>query len=277
VDSIKNILVPIDFSADSFRALEYAIEITKKTNAMLYIVHAYRLINPENLENQSKGAALKKQLEDSLNLKFRDVEYEYLASHPIDYELTLEVGFAVDVIQSMISDKEIDLVAMGARGKIEQEELFGSTTWSVIKTANCPVMVIPKETNLLDIKHMILANEDDRVGDLNLFKVVKELAKSFQPEILVFKERVDSESADNGAWYKDVFKNLNVKDLRYEKDKFVAGIKDQIMHCKSDLLVLMPRENVFLESYFRRGSLKEIVIDTKIPLLVIQKSLLAEG
>ena len=277
MNSIKNVLVPIDFSENSFKALEYAIEIAKKTNATVHIVHAYRLIKPENPEYHSEGATLKKELESSLNLKFRDVEFEYLVSHPIEYELILEVGFAVDVIQNMIVDKKIDMVVMGARGKRKQEEIFGSTTWSVIKSTSCPVLAVPREANLKSIKNIILANENQNFDDTASFDVVKEIAHSFHTDLVILRCQSDKEISGQKEASEDLNKNLfedlKVDSLFCSHKKFVKEIKKQLDQANSDLLVFMPRQNVFLESYFRRGNLRDIVIDTKIPLLMIHKPL----
>ena len=277
MNSIKNVLAPIDFSENSFKALEYAIEIAKKTNATVHIIHAYRLIKPENPEYHSEGAALKKELETSLKLKFRDVEFQYLVSHPIEYQMILEVGFAVDVIQNMIMDKKIDMVVMGARGKRTHEEIFGSTTWSVIKGTNCPVLAVPREANLKSIKNIILANENQNFDDPGSFNLVKEIAHSFHTNLVILRCQSDNEIAGQKEasedLNKDLFEGLKVNSLFCSDKKFVNEIKKQLDQGESDLLVFMPRENVFLESYFRRGYLKDIVIDTKIPLLMIHKPL----
>lgn len=278
MNSINNILVPIDFSGHSLKALEYAVEIAKRTNATIHVTHVYRLIRTEKFDHPAKGSDLKRELEDSLKLKFRDLEYEYLVSHPIEYELTMAVGFAIDVIQDIVLDKKIDMVVMGTRGKIEIEEIFGSTTWSVIKSINCPVLAVPKEAEHRSIKNIIIANENQNVNDLNSFRVVEELAHSFEPDIVVLKclpenGQVIGTISENKSFYKRLFKNLNVHNLTCSREKFIESIKTRLKEDDSDLLVLIPKENVFLTSYFKRRSFKDMVIDTKIPLLMIQKPL----
>lgn len=278
--SIRNILVPVDFSKHSLKALEYAIKIAEKVNAIIYIVHAYRLIKPEALDNQTRGSILKKELEASLKLKFIDLEFQYLVSHPIEYKLDLEVGFATDIIHNMISDRQIDLVVMGTRGKREREEIFGSTTWSIIKSTSRPVLAVPKEASLNPIKNIILANENQHIEYLNFMYIVKEIAYSFQTDILIYKEfiknNVVKQKKEDEPLYKDIFKDLNVDTVFCSHEEFVNKVKKQRGKDESDLLVLMPKENIFMESFLKRARLKEVVVDAKMPLLMIQKPLVKE-
>jgi nucleotide-binding universal stress UspA family protein len=281
-NSINKILVPIDFSKHSLMALKYAVEIAKKTDAKLYIVHAYRLIKPESIHKAAKGTVLKKALETSLNLKFRDIEYEYLVSHPIEYELKLQLGFTLDVIQSTLDDKQIDLVVMGTRGMIEKEEIFGSTTWSTIKSIGCPVLAVPMEAEHRAINHIVLANENQTIDNINSLKVVQDIANSFGTDIMVLKYeeedgKIEDKNDEINSQYNKIFKGLDVQNVSCSRKEFVTEIKKQLNTYHSDLLVIMPKENVFLESYFRRGSFRDMVIDTKVPLLMIQKPLVGNA
>lgn len=280
MNSINNILVPIDFSDNSLKALGYACKLARQVNAKLHVIHAYRLIRPDNLVNNSKGAALKMELENSLNLKFKELEYEYLVSQPIAYDLELAVGFAIDVIQTSIADKKIDLIVMGTRGRRELEEVFGSTTWSVIKSTNCPVLAVPGDVELESVKHIILANENQENDISKSLGIVSHIANSFNSDIMVLKCRRDNDKEDpnleNKSLYQGVFEGLEVKNQFCNNKKFIEGIKQQINKYKNNLLVLMPKENVFMESYFRRENLKETILDTKVPVLMIQKPLVED-
>ncbi len=279
LSAINNILTPIDFSEYSLRALEYAIEIAKKTNATLHIIHAYRLIQPNNLSIHSLGIELKKHLENTLNQKFNELEFEYLANQPIEYEITLEVGFALDVVQTTITDKKIELVIMGTRGNRELEEIFGSTTWSVIKSTTCPVLAVPKEAAFDSIKHITLANESQSNDDTINWSIVKEIAHSFHTEVMILKCQPEKRMLmnvvqRNTSFYHDLFKSLKISQLLCNRETFINGIKKQLDHCNSDLLVLISKENILPESYFKRDNTKEIILDTKIPILMIQKALI---
>lgn len=280
MNSIKNILVPIDFSANSLKALEYATRFAEKTDAKLYVMHAYRLIKPTDYDDPSTGRALKKQLEDSLNLKLKELEFEHLVSHTIDYELMTTIGFAIDNIQNIIVSKAIDLVIMGARGKRELEEIFGSTTWSVIKSTTVPVMAIPNDVNVGNMDHIIMANESPLKSNPNSFELIKHIASSYNTKVVVLKceedKNIINQQGDAGPFYQNIFKGLKVVTQFCDRAEFIDGLKKQINQYKGDMLVLMPKENVFLESYFNRENLKEVIVNTKIPLLMIQKPLVDE-
>lgn len=268
----------MDFSEYSLRALEYAIEITKKTNATLHIIHAYRLIQPDNLYNHSQGIELKKHLENLHREKFNELESEYLLNQPIKYELTLEVGFTLDVVQAAITDKKIDLIIMGTRGIRELEEIFGSTTWSVIKSTTCPVLAVPKEAKFDGIKHITIANENQTNDSTYAWSVVQEIAQSLHTDVVILNDQTQDSISSRGtlsntSFYNDLFKGLKISHRLYSRENLIKEIKKQLDQCKSNLLVLMPKENVLLESYFKRDNTEEMILDAKIPILLVQKSL----
>ena len=279
MNSIKNILVPIDFSKNSLKALEYAIVMTERIMAKLHVLHAYRLIKPTDYEDPETGIALKRKLEDSLNVKLKDLEFQYLISHAIDYELITAVGFAVGTIQNIVTSKNIDMVVMGARGKRELEEVFGSTTWSVIKSLSVPVIAVPADANIGEIDHIILANENPGKTNPHALDAVRQIASSFNTNIVILKcnldkdDIIEGEEQETSPFYKKVFKGIKVTTQLCNKVQFMDGLKKQLYQNDSGMLVLLPKENVFLESYFDRENLKEVIVNTKIPLLMIQRPL----
>jgi len=139
----QNILVPIDFSEDSYYALEHAIKLAEKFNSTLFILHVnhdesmlYHYLSEEEFEEIRKRALneAKKQLE-MLNQKFpklKDIDHNYNVRRGVPY---------VEIIEE-IESKPIDLVIIGSHGRTGAKRFFfGGTAEKVARRAKTNIMI----------------------------------------------------------------------------------------------------------------------------------------
>lgn len=144
----KNILVPIDFSDHSQRALDYAIELAAKLDAK---VHLLNVIGIPALGIPELGVALTASMIDNLVKNNQDAldkladPRRKLASIG---EVMLRTGDTRDMILQACGEVNADLIVMGTHGRRGvSRALLGSVAESVVRTAPCPVLAIrpPKE------------------------------------------------------------------------------------------------------------------------------------
>ena len=146
--NFKNILVPVDGSEFSIRALEYAVQIVKRFNSKLIALH----IVPSSIRYDFFMS--KKDYE--INSPFNQVlQFAYMEAQKwfeevrekIDVEFKTDVVIAEESIVKEIieySEREnIDLIVIGTRGRTGVKKLLlGSTASGVVTYAHCPVLVV---------------------------------------------------------------------------------------------------------------------------------------
>jgi nucleotide-binding universal stress UspA family protein len=139
----RTILVPVDFSASSEDALDYAVELAGKLDAKLYILNVIAL---PGLGIPELGAGLAPEVIDSM---VRDSEAALAkladARRPKAQiaDTLLRTGDARDVIVTTVEDVAADLIVMGTHGRRGvTRALLGSVAESVLRTAPCPVLTI---------------------------------------------------------------------------------------------------------------------------------------
>ena len=146
---MKNILIPTDFSENSWNAIEYGLSFFKKTSCTFYFLHvspyqgvshgitkeSIRLLfeDPPTLTVKEQFQRLLKKIEQlALNTKHR-----FYTVH--------EHIFFIDAIRKQVEEKEIDCILMGTKGASGiKEKTVGSNTGDVITKVKCPVLVIPE-------------------------------------------------------------------------------------------------------------------------------------
>jgi nucleotide-binding universal stress UspA family protein len=143
---LRTILVPMDFSPASHRALEIAKELAKSAGpAHLILVHAYYV--PIELEQfliqqgdpvlERLSESVTKDLEKILTgLQDAGISSEYLASRGAPERLIVELA----------KQKHADLIVMGTHGRRGLSHLLlGSVAERVVRTAECPVMTVQEK------------------------------------------------------------------------------------------------------------------------------------
>ncbi|MGB9676791.1 MAG: universal stress protein [Candidatus Bathyarchaeales archaeon] len=152
----KKILVPLDGSEHSLRALDVAIQIAKKFGAKITLIHVYSVtvrpaMMPEPTPMSTFGipvmtpAEVSSIIEATRKAGSRILEEgeQRVKAENIEVETKLEEGHAVQEIVRVSKEGNYDLIVIGARGISKLREiLLGSVSDAVIHHATCPVLVV---------------------------------------------------------------------------------------------------------------------------------------
>lgn len=141
--SIRKILVPIDFTETSDKALDFAIELAQKFNAPITVMHAYEipvigfpdgaLVATVDVATRIQEAA-KKGLDAAVTAR---------ANRGVQLESVLRDGVAWEEIRAVAEESGADLIVIGTHGRRGiARALLGSVAENVIRTVKTPVMVI---------------------------------------------------------------------------------------------------------------------------------------
>lgn len=152
----EKILVPIDGSEHSQRALECAVQMAKRFNGKLTLLHVYSITVPPVVMHEpstlmpagvpvatsSEVSKMVEGLHEAGAKMLSDAERQVRAAG-VEVETVLKEGNAVQEIVKTAKEGEYNLVIMGARGTHRITELLmGNVTEGVVKNAPCPVLVI---------------------------------------------------------------------------------------------------------------------------------------
>ncbi|MEM8681378.1 MAG: universal stress protein [Planctomycetota bacterium] len=127
-------LVPIDFSAHSEAALEYATAFAKDQDAELLIVH---VVEPaiEDLEGVTQGAAMEGLVAALHERKPSD--------ESVSYAHRLLQGTPAEAILEVADEESVALIVMGTHGRRGLNRfVMGSVAEKIVRKAACPVLTI---------------------------------------------------------------------------------------------------------------------------------------
>jgi glycine betaine transporter len=143
-----NILVPIDFSEYSERALDYAVALAGKLDAKVHLVN---VIGIPALGVPELGVAISAGMMDSIvksNQAALDKLAETRRTKASIGSVILRTGDARELILGACAEVGADLIVMGTHGRRGvSRALLGSVAESVVRTAPCPVLTIREVLN----------------------------------------------------------------------------------------------------------------------------------
>jgi nucleotide-binding universal stress UspA family protein len=140
---IEKILVPVDFSEHSARALEMAIDLAKAFGAEIQLLHCYQIqpfgispygiALPEGFDREVREAAERRV--DELRAK--------VMLEGIEVGARLSSRFPSLEISETASEVGADLIVMGTRGLAGiKHVLLGSVAERTLRLAPCPVLTV---------------------------------------------------------------------------------------------------------------------------------------
>lgn len=149
------LIVPLDFSENSIKALEFAIGLADKKHGEIILVHVVELVY--DFESQS-ALALDSLFKDAENLMKKTIQTYEGSGVPMESQVV--EGTASVTIARIAEEQGAALIVMGTQGASGiKKALMGTVTVNVVKEASCPVLVVPAKAKVSEIRKVTLALE----------------------------------------------------------------------------------------------------------------------
>ena len=139
----ERILVPVDFSDSSARALQHAAERAAESSGSLVIVHVvpadYGWLEIGREESRDLDRSLQRQAADRLRV-FADEH----VGHKVAADLEVRIGRSAEEIVAAARESKCDSIVLSTRGLSGLDRyLIGSVADQVARLAPCPVVLMP--------------------------------------------------------------------------------------------------------------------------------------
>jgi nucleotide-binding universal stress UspA family protein len=271
---IKKILVAIDFGEPSFNALNTAVCIAEKCGATLHIIHVQDHIFQFIGANAITINSVVNNSFSILTALASDIQKR----SGIEPVLIEENGYATEMIVKSAVKHKCDLIVMGTYGASGfRNNYIGTTAYSVIKYAPCPVLIIPAgkkwesfEKPLFPVRPVITAlRHYDTIRNLlkeNSTLYILNLSSSSQPGaandlnelVSEMKEKLNSD-------------NITARIELNRRGPISQNILAQAEKSNSDLIIITPAIDVSPKHFYIGPNAHYVIHNARIPILVINK------
>lgn len=153
VVTVKNILVTTDLSVASFSAMEYAVWLAARENAVITLF--YSVDNLPSVAYHTVDLTFDKFREEVLAFerkRLMEFSEAFKQSIPGSLKTVITEGNAAHAIVEYAREHSIDIIVMNTHGRTGiQHVLLGSVAERVVRTAPCPVLTV-KSSEMMPVK-----------------------------------------------------------------------------------------------------------------------------
>ncbi|HNQ60966.1 MAG TPA: universal stress protein [Bacteroidia bacterium] len=270
----NQILVPIDFSEQSFIALSQSYNLARLSRADIVLIHIIDDSSYLPFFTKKEDKELEKKVQEELD----KLAAETTKTVGVKVHTLIRHGKIYEEIQSAAKELNCSFIVMGTNGSVGIKRFIGSNALRVIREAPCPVISIKGKVHRTGCKHIVLPLDATKETKEKV-KIAIEFASLFGSSIqLVTVLTTDDEFIVNKLkrQMKQVYDHVREHNISCTLE-FILGddIAQEVIQFadknKSDLIMIMTQEEVnWTDLMFIGSSAQEIINGTDIPVLSIR-------
>ncbi len=279
---MKHVLIPTDFSENSWNAIEYGLALLKRTKCTFYLFH----VNPTTVYSGTETtlivapeiieATILKESEVLLQKMLQRIEKLPLNSKHVFVTLAA-CDFFIDAIRKQVTEKKITLILMGTKGATGLKKIaLGSNTADVITKVKCPLLAVP-ENAVFKRPREIAFPTDYHIGyDLRVLESLLEMALINKATIRMLHISKKDDELTPEQWKNKDFLHDYLKDIEHSFH-FLSGTKlEAAVQCftesrEIDMIAMVAKNLNYFQRILFRPAVEEISYHTKIPFLVLHE------
>lgn len=280
---MKSILLPTDFSENSWNAIKYALQFFQKSNCHFYLLHVNRLSNlasvdtsyittPEAIEEVQTKLA-KKQLREFLRRISKELPHN--KNHKF-YTLT-DYNFFIESIRNHVQEKSIDIIVMGTKGASGLKKLIiGSNTGDVITKVPCTTLVVPENAKYTSIKEIAFPTDLALSYHIQTLEPISEILDEFNSFLRVLHINKKKENLNRGQQkYKELLEDY-FNSYKYSFHFLTNAKIEDAVQCfvesrDIDLIAMVAKNLNYFQRILFMPTVEEISYHTDVPFLVLHE------
>lgn len=272
----QNILLPTDFSDNSWSAIVYVLKLYADEPCTFYLLNSIniRVSSMINITGKLEEIMRENAMKELQELKKQAEEANANANH--DFEIILSSEELVDALKTAVEKHDINLVVTGTKGATGAKEFFfGSNTVKIIKKMKlCPVLVVPNEFDFVLPKQIAFPSDFNRSYSDKELKSLKDLANLYDSKIKIVHINVEKK-LDSVQMYNMTKLGEHLEHYEHsfhwmpDYTKKAIAINEFIEELEINILVMVNYKHSFIESIVNEPVIKTIGFHPIIPFLVI--------
>jgi nucleotide-binding universal stress UspA family protein len=273
--TMKKIIVPVDFSATSTNAAEFAGNLAIFYGAEIFLYHAYQMPVAMGEIAYPVFNAKEMQLaaENELHL-LREATLLKLRSK-ISISCKAEMEVLTDGLKAYCETLQPDLVVIGLSGKDALTKLIvGSNTIKLVHELSFPVLVVPPKAAFTPVRRIGFACDYKEIEENTPVALMKKVLKDFNAELHVvnvdFEDKhFTPDMVHESISIRELFKDVHPVFAMIEAEEVTAGLSDYANKAGLDWIITIPKKHSLLKKIFNRSQSKDLLYHTHLPVLCL--------
>ena len=279
---MKNILIPTDFSENSWNAITYALSFFNKTTCNFYLLHVSpydEIIGQGNFLESRETVVDKMTQNEKQQMQLLMSRIEKLPLNTKHRFFTIyEYHFFIDAIRKQIEEKEIDYIVMGTKGASGLKKMtIGSNTGDVITKVKCPVLVIPEKARYQKPKEIAFPTDYNQQYKSRVLNTITNILSVNNAAFRVLHvSKKEKELSELQKRNKDLLDD-HLNDLIEHSFHFLSNTKiEEAVQCfvesrNIDMIAMIAKNLNFFQRILFHPTVETISYHTDVPFLVLHE------
>ena len=282
---MKNILVPVDYSATAKNAVYYSLGLAKQTGAgKIILYNAFQPPVPiENIGVTTDGNFNSLGMYDiesitesnKLHLERLSKEIKDTYGEDILVEHVSEFNILKDGVEAICKTHNIDIIIMGiAEADGLTEALIGSNSLDIAKHVSTPVVIVPHNAAYKPIQQILFTCDYKNVTETVPVELLKSIITSTAGHLHVLHIDADAETTahvQQAAVLKNRLQGVAADYHTIQHADFKETVNQFALAHYIDLIVAIPKKHSFFSGLFHQSHTKALAFHSHIPLLLMHE------
>lgn len=280
---MKNILLPTDFSENSWNAVEYAINFFKNETCNFYLLHVNRFDNV--MINESPYIAPEETIQEvytkpaklQLRKVLKRIAEHFSPNKKHKFYTISSFGFFIESIRKHVDDKNIDCIVMGTKGASGLKKIImGSNTGDVITKVKCTTLAVPENAQFMKIKEIAFPTDFLLAHETQILQPLSEILESNMSALRILhikkkKAELNLDQIRNRELLDSYFDHTN-HSFHYLTNKKVEDAIQCFVESRNINMICMVAKNLnYFQQILFHSKVEEISYHTEIPFLVLHE------
>jgi nucleotide-binding universal stress UspA family protein len=282
---MKTYLIPVDFSAASVNAAEFAAALSHKTDVEhLVLLNTYYVTLTETLLPTPDMVQLKEEdIEQNITERLDKLELLKISllekvKPGVEISIHLNRTHLVRAVVENVRAYNADLVIIGSKGNSSHEDAkLGSHVINVAKTSPVPVVVVPKNYAFENVNRVVVACDFNKITETIPLEALKKVLNRKKFDLLIVN--VDSKSLHNAADAQRIAEETALYTMlkAYSPQYFfvnhsdiIKGVLQFAAEQEAQLVIALPHKYSFLQSLIHNSVSQQLVESSAVPILILK-------
>lgn len=278
---MKNILIPTDFSENSWNAIEYAIQFFKKSVCNFYLLYVsadgelkeddsfhvqYENTTISTLNQPSK--VLLKEMVNSISERF------HVNSNHRFFTLS-DYNNLIGSIREQVVKNQIDLIVMGTKGASGIKGLaIGGNTGNVITKVKCTTLVVPENAKYVSPKEVALPTDFSLVYHPETLQPLFEVLTQHQGKVNVLNvgkntPLLNEDQKKNKEFLRDYFTGQKHNFYFLAHQRIDCAVQQFVDFKDISLIAVLAKNLNYLQRILFQPSIDKVSYYKNVPFLIL--------
>lgn len=272
------VIILVDFSKEAKNTVDYGIQFALEYDKEIEFLNTtlyseYSLASSSSTMQEMEYRHFEKAKESFNSLIF-DLSQRYNELPEIDIEI--QYGIKTELIKKVFEEKNASLIITSGRLKNNSLLMMTDENKTLVENCNCPIMMIPPETNFKSYRKMVYATDynDDKIYLERNIVSANSTLQNISFGIHLANSRIAYHNNNERGFREIINQNLNYDHFQIdtnENEDIAETILEYADIKGADIIAVTKQNQEILDSFGdpkKIGVLPEIIL----PLLIFQNN-----